>query len=478
MTKRIFYLVTLLVLAFITMPRYTVAAQSATNAPWTSSITYYNPSDSSGTMTVQYFAEGSATAVDSQNRTLAPHAAGSIFIGTTNVPSGFQGSAVISSDVPVVATYVQFAGSGQSNEYARPLYSGFSVDKAAQNFFVPTLLYQKFGSSSLLGIQNIEGNAIDVTLKVYAAGATTPTVTRDYNIPAQSSQVIATSELGLPIGFTGSATIEPKSGGTAGRVVASVQETDDNGRGAYAFEGVASGSDTVYMPSMLCDAFGGQKSYYAIQNASLTSSATVTVEFYDTNGNLLATKPATTLAAGAKISVNPCNEGVPVGTSGSAVIKGASGDTLIAIGKVKAPNGMATAFTGESGGSNSVAAAYIRWAGDPFSEFRSYVAVMNIGNASATGCVANYYDAAGSKTSENLASIGVNLKVNTNPSTAGALDNGDFGTSRTSAGVGGALEITGCSQPVVVVVRMTKSVSLGTTTKFGEDYNAATITTP
>jgi len=63
------------------------------------------------------------------------------------------------------------------------------------------------------------------------------------------------------------------------------------------------------------------------------------------------------------------------------------------------------------------------------------------------------------------------IKANTNPAAAGALDaGGDFGVSP----YGGAIEIES-DQPVVVVVRIAKSVSLGSITMLGEDYNGIAV---
>lgn len=478
MMKRKLYLFVALVFVFgaLALTSRSAHAQSATNAPWTSSITYYTPSAAGANAVVSYYADGSATAVDVVNLTLTPHAAGSIFIGATNVPAGFKGSAVISSDNTVVATGVLFAGSGEAGNYGRMLYSGFSADQASNNFFIPTVLYKQFNTTSALGIQNIESTTTQATLRLYAAGSTTPTATHVYNIPAQSSRVVAGSELGLPNGFSGSATIQTNGG----QVVAVAQETHDSGRAAYAFEGTASSaaSNTVYMASMLCNAFGGQNSFYAIQNASFTNAAQVSIAFYNTNGVNVGNMPATSLGAGAKISVNPCNQGVPVGSSGSAVIT-STGAPIVAIGKVSAPNGLLTSFVGEAAGATSLAAPYVRWANNPSSEFRAFVAIMNVGNAPATNVTATYYNAAGVPTTITLASAGSPLnqfiKVNTNPSTAGAVDgNGEFGTPASTAGVGGAIEINS-DQPIVVVVRLSRAVSLGATTTFAEDYNGVDI---
>lgn len=461
----------LLVVALLALPMGGVFAQNASDQTWTSSITYYTPSDTAGTLQVVYYEEGSGTSYSAGSFALDSHKAGSLFIGNTSVPDGFSGSAVLSADVPIVATYVQFVA-GQAGSYGRTLYTGFDPSQAADTYFIPTMLYEKFNSTSMIGVQNIESGEITAVVKAYATGAATPTGVTTHTIPAQASAVLSASELDVPSGFTGSVVVE-----ATGNIVASAQETGDNNRSAYAFEGTAAGANTVYMASMLCDAFGGQNSYYAIQNASTTASASVSIAFYNTDGTSAGSMAATTVSAGGKISVNPCNEGVAAGTSGSAVITSV-GAPVIAIGKVKAPNGLATAFVGQGAGAYSVSAPYIRWAANHNNEFRAFIAVMNVGGSPATDVVATYYDvddggAARTAGSVTLASSGAPLnqyiKVNTNPSTAGVLEADDsFGFSPT----GGAVEITS-DQPIVVVVRMTRKVSgISGFTLMGEDYNA------
>jgi len=453
-----------------------------------SSITYYTPSSSGGELTISFYSEGSATPITLPSITLNPHAAGSLYVGgVTQLGTTFSGTAVLTSDVYVIATAVQFAVSPETNNYGRLLYSGFTPSEAASPFYIPTVLNAKFGSTSLIAIQNTTSSEITANVKFYAVGSTTPTVEKNYNIPAQSNAILPcnnATKVGLPAGFNGSAVITAATG----QVVASVQETDDNGRGAYAFEGVASGANTIYMASMLCNAFGGQNSYYAIQNASLTSAASVTINFYDTSGTLVAQLPSTSLGVGNKMSVNPCTiqadygaaNNVPAGTSGSAVIN-STGAPVIAIGKVKAPNGMATAFVGQGAGSTKIAAPYIRWAATPTSEWRTYVAVMNVGTGAATNIVAKYYDGNGTlKVSKTLATAGSPLaqyiKTNTDASTAGALQpDGTFGLPTIGVPAGGSIEIES-DQPLVVVVRAQKDVTgLGATTRFAEDYNGVTI---
>jgi hypothetical protein len=488
MNKRYMLLVALLVVALVA-PASVIQAQSATQQAWMSSITYYTPSDTGGELTISFYSEGSATPITLDPIILNPHAAGSLYVGgVTELGTEFGGTAVLESTVYVIATAVQFAVSPETDNYGRLLYSGFIPSEAASPFYVPTVLNAKYGTTSLIAIQNTASFEVTANVKFYAVGSTTPTVDKNYDIPTQSNVILPcndASKVGLSAGFNGSAVIEAHEKGNPaveGQVVASVQETKDNGRGAYAFEGLAAGANTIYMATMLCDIWGGNNSYYAIQNSSLTDTAQVTIDFYDTSGNKIAELPSTSLNPGNKMSVNPCTitdygaaSNVPAGTSGSAVIS-STGAPVMAIGKVSAPDGTATAFVGQAAGNEKIAAPYIRWAADPAAGWRAYVAVMNVGASDAANIVARYYDGNGTEVgSETLASAGDPLpqfiKRNTNPESAGALDgDGNFGVSP----YGGAVELES-DQPVVVVVRIARNVSLGSTTRFAEDYNGVSI---
>lgn len=489
MKKRTLISVTVLAVVLSTLSFAPVNAQSATSQTWDSSITYYTPSDTGGSLQISFYAEGSSTPITIDPITLQPHTAGSLYIGgVSELGTSFGGSAVLSSSVYVIATYVQFAAGSANSEYGRLLYSGFDQSEAASTFYIPTVLCKKFGSTSLVSIQNVESFEATVNVKFYAAGATTPTVNKDYDVPAQSTVLLPvqdSSKVGLPEGFTGSAVITAwKKGdtGTEARVVASAQETDDNGRGAYAFEGLGSGSNTVYMASMQCNAFSDQQiSYYAVQNASLSQSASVSIDFYDKDGLLAGHMDPTSILAGGKLSVNPCNEGVSDGVYGSAVIN-STGAPIIAIGKVKSSNGVATAFVGQASGAKRIAAPYIRWAATPSSEWRTYVAIMNVGTGDATNVQCKYYDGSATlKATHNVAGTGNPLpryiKRNTNANDGGALQtDGTFGLKSGSIPGGGSIECTS-DQDIVVVVRAQRDVSLSGTSRFAEDYNGVSIPT-
>lgn len=477
MFKKISLLVLLSLLVML-VPA-TVLAQGATSQAWTSSITYYTPSAAGGTLMIDFYAS------DGHQYSAAPivlqgHKAGSILVGNVSaLPAGFTGSAVLSSDVVVVATAVQFAAGAEAPNYGRLLYSGFSDANAAAKFYVPTVLYQMFGSTSRVGVQNIESFAITANLKFYAVGNPAVAAEKNVNIPAQAAYIFGPSDIPLAAGFNGSLVITGTKQGdpaTPGRVVAAAQETSDAGRTAYAFEGVSQGANKIYMASMLCNSGASlQKSFYAIQNAG-AGDANVTITAYNTAGAVVGTMPATVIPQGGKLSKDPCSFGVPAGTSGSAVIE-STGAPIISIGKVVGNNGLSTAFVGQAQGSTKSAAPYIRWAANPAQDFRAYIAVMNVGASPATNVQVRYYDGNGSLAATHTLTPAGNplspfIKRNSDAQTAGALNVAfnDFGFHP----IGGAVEISS-DQPVVVVVRLAKNVSLGAVTQFGEDYNGVPV---
>lgn len=481
--KRFSLLVAVLLLAAMVAP---VMGQGATSQTWTSSITYYTPSTTGGTLQIAYYGSN-GTGYQTASLPLAAHKAGSLLIGSVStsptLPDPFAGSAVLSADVPIIATYVQFAAGTAGSQYGRILYGSFKPEDAASTFYVPTVLYDPptKGSTSQIGIQNIENFEATINLKFYAVGATVPTVNKDVDIKAQSAYIFRPADVGLGQGFSGSLVITGVKKGdpaTPAKVVASAIETDNVGRSAYAFEGTAQGANKIYMPSMMCQ--GGadkQMSYYAIQNAG-TTTATVTIKYYNTSGAQVGAMSATPIGPGGKLSTNPCAAGVGINVSGSAVIE-STGAPIIAIAKIKSDTGMATAFVGQSAGALKVAAPYVRWAATSSVDFRTYIAIMNVGDQPATNIVAKYYDGNGTLVGQETVASAANplnqfIKRNSTASSANALNTtyGDFGFHP----AGGAVEIES-DQPIVVVLRTQRDVSpaLGTVSRFAEDYNAVPI---
>jgi hypothetical protein len=457
-----------------------VFAQSATGQTWSTSITYYTPDATGGTLYIHYYAEGTSTPITNPAIALTGNKAGSLFIGgVPGMTSTFKGSAVLEADVPIIATSVGLAQTDPDKNYARPLYTGFDPALASDEFFVPTVLYQRYSyTTTAIGIQNIGDADVNATLKVYAVGSGTPAFEDTYLIKAQSSEIVTASDMAADLGsnFTGSAVVSAPGG----MVVAAAQETQDNGRAAKAFEGLPAdaGATTIYMASMMCDAWAeNQVSYYAIQNVG-GSTANVEIDFYDKFGTKVYTKTGLSIDVNNKISENPCKYvgDAPAlqGIVGSAVIRSTNSVPLIAMGKVKGGELTETAFVGQSVGNYKAAAPYIRWKADPAQGERSYIAIMNVGDIAAEDIKVHYYDTTGFRQTHVLAttgdSLGKFIKRNSNWYLASGADT-DFGVNP----YGGAIEVES-DQPVIVVVRNQRNYSDGINNfKLAEDYNGVPV---
>jgi len=301
----------------------------------------------------------------------------------------------MSSDQPIVATLVQVPNSATVKN--RPLSNGFAA--GSSTVLIATAIRNTFNTNSIVTIQNADTVNADLTVKFFPAGSNSPIDTENVvNLPPGASKYF---DLGagfgtLPGTFNGSVTVDAKDHGGAagsGSVVATVMELSTNGNAADAFEGVAAGSATVYMPSALCNAFGGTNSSYAVQNTSTTTTAHVVVHY--SSGQT----PAADIPAGSKHSFAACADGVPANTSGSATIT--SNQPIVGIGKVFGL-GLSTAFVGASSGANHLALPYVRYATDANfnngSQQRTFIAIQNVGAPIAAGQVTiQYVDSAGNQ---------------------------------------------------------------------------------
>ncbi len=459
-----------MLLAFAAVPA-TVMAQAYTT-PFITSITYQNLSSSTATINFLFVSENSSTSV-SVDTTLPGNAGGSLFGGSVSgLSAGFRGSAIMSSDKPVVATLVQVP-QGSATVKNRPLSNGFGV--GAPTVLVATTLKNVFNATSILSVQNADSVPADVTVNFYAVGGAAPLHTDVVqNLPAGSAKYYdlgVITQLGAT--FNGSATITAiDDGGAAGSgsVVATVMELSTNGAGASAFEGVSSGAGTVYMPSALCNAFGGQNSAYAVQNTSTSSSAAVTINY--SNG---ATSNAN-IGPGNKQSFQTCAAtGMTQGFSGSATIT-ATGADVIAIGKVFGL-GLSTAFVGANQGVSDIALPYVRWATDTNynngTQQRTNLAIQNVGGSPVTdNIVVRYLNKDGVEVGTHTitADLAVGAKVNSNPTNAGLTE---FGISGSVFGGSAIVDGPAGSQLVAIARVQTRVVVNGETA--AEDYNGMAI---
>ena len=493
-----FYIL-ILIFMFLLISSGNVAAQ-AYSANWTTAVTYQNVGDSPATLVVNFYQENGTTAMsfDPLNGSqLAAGAARSFWIGNVNnVPNGFNGNAVISSDQPLVSTVVQY--SQQPNFKMRLLYNGFQSTDASDQYLVATTLLNKFSRTTVFSIQNTENETVEATLYFYDAdnnGALASTIT--HAIPANSSKFIdmgQSNDTGLSGNtFNGSAIViaEKQSNGTPANIVAAANEYYTNSNIAASFEGIpiSRASNEVFMATGVCERFG-LDTFYAVSNAETSGNATITVTYRDTNGSTVATDGPYTIGPGQKRSIRTCNPSNGTNMSnftGSASIS-STGNKIVVIGKaqnsINAPSAnttdLFTAFLGEPQGVSKQSLSFVRWAND--SQFnapsnnggrqRTFIAVQNLENTQIA-VNAKYYDKDGNLVATHALTIPALSKQNTNASLAGALGStgmvsGAFGyyTDNTS---GGAVVLEAAnSNPSAKFIAVARTQNPGA----GEDVNS------
>jgi hypothetical protein len=492
MKRILLALVLALVVGFSVAP--SAYAAPAYNTAFTVAITYQNVGSLPADITVDFFQEGSGTAINFPNGTLNAGASTSLSVGTAITSGSFKGSAVLSSNQPVIATIVQLDPAGVVRN--RPLSNGFSATDGAPKQLVATVLKNMFDSTTYFSVQNVGGAAINVTVDCYAVGATTPTHTATAtNLPASSAKYFDAGKIAeLGASFNGSAVVRAKLASdntTDANVVVTADELSTIDGGSKSFEGTALSSDKIFMPSAICNAFGGQFTAYAIQTADLANNVTFQVRYKQNFPAVAADviQGPFTLAPGGKQSAAACGAGgMPAGTSGSAIIERTAGTgTLVAVGKVGGAN-ITSAFLGipSGAGSANVALPYIRWSPDAEinnnGRQRASVAIQNIGTTDATNVKVLYIDRDGVvKGTHNLGTIAPGGKISSNPKDAGALDAcGRFGMygaggSTTDCNTvlfgGGAKVLADGGAQLAVIVR----IFTGNPILAGEDYNGINV---
>lgn len=479
------------------------AAQSTTayTTKFVTSITYQNVGNGPAGIRLQFYSENSGSPISITQPNLNQNASVSLAVGSlTDLGSTFKGGAVLSSDQPVVATMVQVPTN--SNVRNRPLSNGFSPDAGSGDFLIPTVLKNAFNTTTQFSVQNVDTSTADVTVRFInadpAAGAVGEVkhTLEIANLPAGSVSYVDAGTIDALGGtFNGSATLTAVRDGTttAGKVVATALELETNNIGASAFEGViggaTGGSNKLYMPTAMCNAFQGNTSAYAVQNVAPTGGAnaavTVTYRARPANNPSAALETFTdsaNIAPGAKNSFSGCAK-LPAGYTGSAVIE-STGAKIVGIAKIVGA-GITTAAPGATAGASRLALPYVRWTtsfyvnpdAQGFRRQLTTLAIQNVGGATipANSITITYLDKNGAQVGD-VHTIASELvdggKVNSNPSNAGpaAAEFGAYGDG--TFGGGAIINCSAANCQLVVVARVQSSNGALTA---GEDYNGIPI---
>jgi len=474
--KKLFVLMMITIVAVIsfgidTNPAYAYAYHSN----FISTIHYQNIGTVAAALTLDFY-DGSGNKVASHTvSTLEPNAATSLYAGSiSGLPSGFEGSAVISSSQPLASTVAQ-VGSGAVKNQA--LSNGFSSSETSSSVLIPTVLKNMFFFNSVFSVQNVDSVDADLEFTFKTTTGLEYLFTVEDLPPFSSYLVDMGTTAAIPTStFNGSVVIDAFKADTSdpGAIVATSMELEIAGNNVYSFNGVSTSgtANAIYMPSAVCK-FGPNKdstSAYAVQN---TTSGPIDVMVTYSNGHIDGPYE---IPGFSKRSFDGCQAGNPVGFLGSAIVTSVGGD-IHAVGKVYG-GGLYPAHLGFTGGSDIVALPFVRWTEAHWYDgtgLRSYIAVQNIGtsNIPAGEVTAYYYDKDGVLLGSHvLGAIAVGKKQNTHPWYIGPAGY-EFGTYPNGSSGGGAIIVGPTGSQLAVIARVQKYIGGGNSV--GEDYEGIPI---
>lgn len=381
------------------------------------------------------------------------------------LPADFQGTAVLVSDQPLAAIMLQVPDS--TTVMIRPMSNGFKA--GATNSYIANVVrndrYTKFV------VQNTGTTATNVDIKIYNTTSSTPVYTDNQDIQGGAGFYVDTGTIvGLGTNFTGSAVVSSTDGGS---IVASAMELSNVNNDAKAFEGLASGALTVYLPSAQCAAFG-QTAYFSAQNTSTTTATNITIRY--SNGK---TETKSNVGPGAKANFSTCTKNA-AGFSGSAKVT-SSATNVVVLAKLTG-GGAATAYMGfnEGAGSQLVAlplaihGSTTYWNNGTMPHIN--ITIQNIGAAAITGNVlVKYYNVDGTLAGTHTISGGIPVSgMKQSVATSAGLSN--FGCLNADCSqVGGSAVIEGPAGAQLAVVARVAYFKLAGNLKGKEDYTGIPI---
>lgn len=310
----------------------------------------------------------------------------SVTCDTGSLPAGWVGGVVVTSSQPIVAVGRPHIGTEVMTYDGAP--SGSSTS------YIPMLFKGAFGGTynAAFYVQNVSGSTASVTLEYFDNTGTLNCIKSDtiaslaskgYWLPA------ATCDTGsLPAGWVGGVRVTSSQPVvTVGRPHIGTQVT--------TYNGFTTGSSSSYLTMLFKDAFGGSyDSAFYIQNTNNSTTATVTINYYDNAGTLVCTKVDTISALASKgywVPSATCDSGsLPAGWAGGVVIT--STQPIVAVGRPHIDTQITT-YDGYSAGSSS---AYLPMLfKDAFGgTYDSAVYLQNITGTSATVTL-NFYNSSG-----------------------------------------------------------------------------------
>jgi hypothetical protein len=338
--------------------------------------------------TVQITAYGSSGNYSGDERTVASGASTTYLPADfTDMPTGFQGSAVVSSDQPIKAivnvTNRKIGDYGETGGLAAAQYQGVDGTQADTTVSFPLVKNDYINKTTTFYIQNAGSSAANI-LATYQVAA--GTYTKTYSIDPNQMVVVNPADAGVPDGELGALTVtsdqpvagavmeHPSAGGTAEQL----QST----RGFVP----ADYDTTIYAP-IVKRGFVNRHTGIQVQNVS-DAAVDVYVTYYGSTGCSGEFSNSTTgLAAGASHTFFD-DENMPEGCLASAVIT-ATGQIAGVVNETfypSVPSGQAQAqvtYSCISDGSATTKVAVPLYK-NKFQNKTTGLQVQNVGDAAAT----------------------------------------------------------------------------------------------
>jgi hypothetical protein len=289
---------------------------------YTTGIGLLNAGSSPTNVTITY-RDGAGAVIKTQTVTgLAAHAYQALYSGAAGLPSGFAGTATITSSTtqPLGAIVNETGPGGQFSSYD-------AVPSGSTTLDAPAALRNAFGGYNTgMGIVNTTGSAGTVTINYYDSSGT-PTATTHPIAANGSLGVYQGTDIPSPGAYTAVIT-------STVAIAAIVNEVAPAGGAAQqstSYNTFSAGSASLHLPLVENAGSDPWNTGEGIMNTG-TGSTTVTVNYYATGtGTAVGTTQTLVLAPHAFWGLYQPSGGLPGGTRATAVVTTSSGGQVAVI---------------------------------------------------------------------------------------------------------------------------------------------------
>jgi hypothetical protein len=298
---------------------------------YTTGIGLLNQGNSATDVTITY-RDGAGTVIKIQTVTgLAAHAYQALYSGDTTLalPTGFAGTATISSSGQLLGAIVNETGPGGQFSSYDAVPSGSTVLNA------PVALNNAYGGYYTgMGIQNTSASAGTVSVTYYDNAGTAT---------AKSFNIAGNGSLGV---YQGSATDGPAAGAYTAviqsslplaAIVNEVAPSSTSAKQSTSYNTFSSGSATLHLPLVENAGADPWNTGEGIMNTGAASTM-VTVTYYDAaTGAAVGTAQTQTLVPHAFWGLYQPTGGLPIGTRATAVVTTSTGGQVAVICNESSP---------------------------------------------------------------------------------------------------------------------------------------------